>query len=194
MSDFDYDKIRDMRYDPSRGRYIGDDGSELKVTMRSDGRGYKYDYYSSTTMNNAPHEGTHIKADLSGEWTMDSHNEDKSEWSHSSGSGCYLTTACMKHYMDEFDDNCYYLDILRWFRDNFVSLEDKKEYYDIAPKVVETLDKREDANIIYNEIYYKVIQVCVRLIEKGKYEEAYKLYKENVLDLQNTYVKKLVLN
>ena len=42
--------------------------------------------------------------------------------------GCYLTTACMKHYMDEFDDNCYYLDILRWFRDNFESKEDKKQY------------------------------------------------------------------
>ena len=167
---------------------------KLKVTKYSDGSGYKYDYYSSTTMNNAPHEGTHIKADLSGNWTMDSHNEDKSEWSHSSGSGCYLTTACMKHYMEEFDDNCYYLDILRWFRDNYVSKEDKKEYYEVAPKVVEVLDKRKDANTIYNEIYYKVIQVCVRLIENGKYEEAYKLYKENVLDLQNKYVKKLVLN
>lgn len=38
----------------------------------------------------------------------------------------------MKHYMNEFDDNCYYLDILRWFRDNFVSSEDKKEYYEVA--------------------------------------------------------------
>ena len=43
--------------------------------------------------------------------------------------------------MNEFDDNCYYLDILRWFRDNYVSLEDKREYYIIAPKVVETINE-----------------------------------------------------
>ena len=100
----------------------------------------------------------------------------------------------MKHYMDEFDDNCYYLDILRWFRDNYVSLEDKKEYYSIAPKVVETINELENSNEMYNQIYYKVIQLCVRLIEYGRYDEAYCIYKENVLDLQNKYVKKLVLN
>ena len=107
---------------------------------------------------------------------------------------CYLTTACMKHYMDEFDDNCYYLDILRWFRDNYVSLEDKKEYYNIAPKVVETINELENVNDVYNEIYYTVIQLCVRLIEYGRYDEAYQIYKANVLDLQNKYVKKLALN
>ena len=109
-----------------------------------------------------------------------------------SNGGCYLTTACMKHYMDEFDDNCYYLDILRWFRDNFVSKEDKKEYYEVAPKVVETLDSLDNANEVYNQIYTKVIQVCVRLIEYGRYDEAYQIYKGNVLDLQNKFVRRLV--
>ncbi|MCR5224048.1 MAG: hypothetical protein K6C11_02760 [Bacilli bacterium] len=99
----------------------------------------------------------------------------------------------MKHYMDEFDDNCYYLDILRWFRDNYVSLEDKKEYYNIAPKVVEAINELDNANDVYNEIYYNVIQLCVGLIEYGRYVEAYQIYKESVLDLQNKYVKKLVL-
>ena len=107
---------------------------------------------------------------------------------------CYLTTACMKHYMNDFDDNCYYLDILRWFRDNYVSIEDKKEYYDVAPRVVAILNDLENASDIYNEIYYKTIQLCVRLIEYGKYDEAYRIYKESILDLQNKYVKKLVLN
>ena len=88
--------------------------------------------------------------------------------------------------------NCYYLDILRWFRDNFVSKEDKKEYYEVAPKVVETLDSLDNANEVYNQIYTKVIQVCVRLIEYGRYDEAYEIYKDNVLDLQNKFVRKLV--
>ena len=100
----------------------------------------------------------------------------------------------MKHYMNKFDDNCYYLDILRWFRDNYVSKEDKKHYYEIAPKVVEKLNKEDNANNIYQEIYYKIIQVCVRYIEYGKYKEAYELYKSNILDLENRYVKVLKKN
>jgi len=104
--------------------------------------------------------------------------------------GCYLTTACMKHYMEKFDDDCYYLDILRWFRNNFVSKEDINEYYEVAPKVVAALDTNKDANYIYQKIYYEIIQVCVRLIEYGRYDEAYMAYKNNVLYLKNKYVKK----
>ena len=72
--------------------------------------------------------------------------------------------------------------------------EDKKEYYEVAPKVVDELEKLDNTNEVYNQLYYKVIQVCVRLIEYGRYDEAYQIYKNNVLDLQNEYVKKLVLN
>lgn len=43
MSKFDYDKIKDMEYDPDRGRFVGKDGSEFKSTPYSDGSGYKYD-------------------------------------------------------------------------------------------------------------------------------------------------------
>lgn len=40
------------------------------------------------------------------------------------GIDCYLTTACIKHFKENFDDNCFELAILRWFRDNFVSQDD----------------------------------------------------------------------
>ena len=187
--EFDYDKIKDMKYDPSRGRYVGNDGSDLKVTPYSDGRGYKYDYYSSSTMNNAKHNSTHIKSDLSGNWTRVDNDRDNNSKTESSGSGCYLTTACMKHYMDEFDDNCYYLDMLRWFRDNYVSLEDKETYYKIATKVVEVLNRLDNSNELYNDIYKDIIQVCARLIEYGKYKETYNIYKNSILELENKYVK-----
>lgn len=138
-----------------------------------------------------PHAATHINYDEEkGTFTVTTHEEGGKTTSQTGN--YYLTTACMKHYMDEFDDNCYYLDILRWFRDTFVSKEDKKEYYEVAPKVVETLDSLENANEVYNQIYTKVIQVCVRLIEYGRYDEAYQIYKDNVLDLQNRFVRKLV--
>jgi hypothetical protein len=106
---------------------------------------------------------------------------------------CYLTTACMKHYMEEFDDNCYYLDILRWFRDNIVSIEDKELYYRIAPSVVSALDSLENANEVYEKIYYDIIQKCVWLIEYGKYQQAYNIYKNSVIQLESKYTKKLSL-
>ncbi len=107
-----------------------------------------------------------------------------------SSTGCYLTTACIKHYTKDFDDNCYYLDILRWFRDNYVSVEDVNKYYEIAPTVVNTLNKLDNCNELYDNIYKNIIQVCVRLIEIGKYKETYKIYKNNILDLEKKYVKK----
>ena len=70
----------------------------------------------------------------------------------SSGS-CYLTTACMKHFNVEFDDNCYELQVLRWFRDNFVSIEDVNHYYKTAPIIVDGINKSADYENIYLDIY-----------------------------------------
>ena len=180
MSD---DKDRIVRYDERTNSYVNGRGEALKFTPNS------MSIYSDTP--DKPHAATHINYDEEkGTFTVTTHEEGGKTTSQTGN--CYLTTACMKHYMDEFNDNCYYLDILRWFRDNFVSKEDKKEYYEVAPKVVETLDSLENANEIYNQIYTKVIQVCVRLIEYGRYDEAYQIYKDNVLDLQNKFVRKLV--
>ena len=55
MADFDYDKIKDMEYDPNRGCYVGKNGEEFHVTPYSNGTGYKYDYYDRSPYGNAPH-------------------------------------------------------------------------------------------------------------------------------------------
>ena len=52
-----------MKYDPYRGIYIEEDGSELRVTPYSNGGGYKVDYYNSTTYGNKRHNSTHLKTD-----------------------------------------------------------------------------------------------------------------------------------
>lgn len=54
---------------------------------------------------------------------------------------CYLTSACMKYLQGNFDDNCYELAVLRWFRDIFVSKEDIEHYYEVVPIIVETINK-----------------------------------------------------
>lgn len=191
MSNFDYDKIKDMEYDPKRKCYVGKDGSEFKSTPYSDGRGYKYDYYDKSPYGNADHSSTHVKSDLNENWSRT--NNDRSggnnSQTHSSGSGCYLTTACMRYYLNNFDDNCYELTVLRWFRDNFVSKEDVKHYYDIAPVIVKAINEDENSGMIYDYIYDNVVDVCVEAIENGDYEFAYNRYKSSILNLEQTYLE-----
>lgn len=107
--------------------------------------------------------------------------------------GCYLTTACMKHFKEKFDDNCYELTVLRWFRDNFVSINDVNHYYAVAPNIVEKINQDTESDKIYDYIYDTIVDECVRAIENGEYSFAYNRYKESILNLENSFVKSKVL-
>lgn len=137
--------------------------------------------------------------------SKDNYNSGKdSDWSRSesnshsnpstgdvqSNGGCYLTTACMKYFQDKFDDNCYELKVLRWFRDNFVSKEDIKHYYETAPVIVSAINMEEKSDLVYNYIYDNVVDYCVRQIENGNYEEAYNRYKNSILVLEEQFARK----
>ena len=102
---------------------------------------------------------------------------------------CYLTSACMRHFKNQFDDNCYELRILRWFRDNFVSKEDIEHYYEIAPIIVETINKEEKSGIIYDYIYDNIVDYCVKQIVLGNYKKAYNRYKNSVLILEEQFAR-----
>lgn len=188
LFDSDKDKVRDMEYDPKRGRYVGKDGSELRVTPYKNGSGYKYDYYDRSTYGNTKHNSTHIESDNSENWKRTDNDRDNGTKTHSSGSGCYLTSACMRHYLANFDDNCYELTVLRWFRDNFVSKEDINHYYKTSPMIVEAIEKEEHKDIVYDYIYDNVVDYCVEQIENGNYIEAYNRYKESILSLEKIYI------
>lgn len=188
MSDFDYDKIRDMKYDPDRGCYVGENGDEFHVTPYSNGSGYKYDYYDRSPYGNATHNSTHVKSDLNENWSRTDNDRDNGTQDKSSGSGCYLTTACMKHMKSEFNDSCNELMILRWFRDNFVSKDDIKYYYNIAPIIVEKIDSIVDNEKIYLWIYNHIVCPCVTAIKQGNYEFAYNRYKNSVLTLETEFI------
>ena len=107
----------------------------------------------------------------------------------SSGSGCYITSACMEHFQDKFDDNCHELTVLRWFRDNFVSDEDVELYYSLAPTIVENMNSLEDNEEIYKYIYENV-EACVKAIENKDYDFAYTKYKSIVLALNEQFGEK----
>lgn len=102
---------------------------------------------------------------------------------------CYLTTACMKHFQEKFDDNCYELTVLRWFRDNFVSSLDIEYYYKMAPLIVEAIEDAKEKDIIYDYIYENIVDYCVTQIENGNYDKAYSQYKNSILYFETSFVK-----
>ena len=101
---------------------------------------------------------------------------------------CYLTSACMKYFKEKFDNNCYELAVLRWFRDNFVSEKEIEHYYNIAPIIVESINNDEKSDIIYDNL----VDYCVEQIEKGNYDKAYSRYKSSVLTLEEQFAKPLL--
>ena len=105
------------------------------------------------------------------------------------GSGCFITTACIESRGLPVD--CYELETLRKFRDNWVSKHENGPaeigiYYEIAPKIVEKLDCLPNSKEIYEKIYQEVVLKCVRFIEEGKEEDAYLLYKNASFDLKKS--------
>ena len=105
-----------------------------------------------------------------------------------SNGGCYLTTACMHKYKGNFDDNCHELTVLRWFRDNHITLSEKYHYYKVAPKIVEGISKSKRVAEYYKFIYEQVVKASVEAIENGDFEFAYNRYKRSVQLLENKFV------
>ena len=126
------------------GNYVNDEGVTIKIT--TDKRGNDHVSFYGDEVDK-PHDAVHVNVNYDkGTWDSTTHGPDKSDTSSGSG-GCYLTTACMKYFKENFNDNCYELTVLRWFRDNFVSKKDKEHYYEIAPIIVESINNEEKANI-----------------------------------------------
>jgi len=98
----------------------------------------------------------------------------------------------MKHFQKNFDDNCYELTVLRWFRDNFVSKEDIEHYYNVAPIIVKKINDDKNSNAIYDYIYDNIVDYCVEQIEQGNYDKAYSRYKNSILTLEEQFIRPLL--
>ena len=162
----------------------------IKVTEYGDKKdsgksGAKIDIYSSDPKEGS-HDSIHIKVDTDNK-TYEAVTKIDGEKESSSG-GCYLTSACMKHMKENFDDNCYELTLLRWFRDSFVSKDDINHYYEVAPSIVAKIDSLENNNKIYDWIYENIVSSCVKAINNDDYEFAYNIYKNSVLALEEQFI------
>lgn len=109
----------------------------------------------------------------------------------SSSGGCYISSACV--YALGCKDDCYELNLLRNFRDTYVSVQKDgnskiAEYYKVAPKIVEKINNQSEKGKIYIEIFNTYIKECIKYIEKNFLREAYDLYKKMYTDLKNRYL------
>ena len=165
---------------------MSDDKPIIKATTpHSNKYDTKIDVYTSDPRG--PHESIHIAVDSESKSAhiIDTTNGDTEH----TDVKCYLTSACIKHFQDHFDDNCYELNILRWFRDNIVTKKDIKHYYEIAPIIVETINNEKQKDLIYDYIYDNIVDYCVEQIENGNYIAAYNRYKSSILTLEEHFAK-----
>lgn len=119
------------------------------------------------------------------------HFDDCPIYKGGSSGGCYLTTACVN--TKNLPDDCRELTVLRSFRDGYlVNQPDGKaevqEYYRTAPKIVEIIDRQNNRDEIYEDLYSNVIVPCVKLIEQGNNTEAHDKYKKMVKDLEKKFM------
>ena len=171
------------------GNYVNDKGVTIKITTDKKGNDH-VSFYGGKV--DKPHDAAHVNVNYDkSSWSSTTHGPDKSDTSSSSG-GCYLTSACMKHFQENFDDNCYELTVLRWFRNNYVLSEDIEHYYHVAPVIVEAIDQEENSDIIYDYIYDNIVDYCVEQIELGNYQEAYNRYKNSILLLEEQFAKQFL--
>ena len=165
--------------------YKNEEGVYIRVTTDKNGKTH-IDFYNDDPKG--PHTSTHININKdSKDGTIVQKDSDGEKTT--TGFGCYLTSACMEHFKNEFDDNCYELTVLRWFRDNYVSKNDIEHYYNVAPSIVEEINKEEKNSLIYDYIYDNVVDYCVTEIEKGNYMNAYNRYKESIISLEEHYIR-----
>ena len=165
--------------------YVNEKGVVIKVSEYKDGSGVKIDFYDKDP-SEPDHKSIHTHINYDGTYSTQDNVDGSVE--KSSGS-CYLTSACMAYFQDDFDDNCYELTVLRWFRDNFVSKEDIEHYYKVAPIIVETINEDDKCDVIYDYIYDNVVDYCVEQIEYGNYDKAYSRYKNSVSILEKQFAK-----
>ncbi len=112
---------------------------------------------------------------------------------HSKGGSpgpCYLTTTCIM--AKGLSDNCLELTILRRFRDKVLlptpeGRKAVKEYYRVAPEIVQAIEEQEDVQNIW-QATYRDIRHAISLILSRDFEGAFKHYKQMTSKLKDKYI------
>ena len=102
---------------------------------------------------------------------------------------CFITTACID--AAGLPDDCTELEAMRYLRDAYLAKSEEGKrmiqgYYEIAPSIVERIEREENANEIFSGIFNNIRWIA-SLIKIGDFENATKLYTEMVLGLRQRY-------
>lgn len=105
-------------------------------------------------------------------------------------SPCFITTAVCRS-LDKAD-NCYELTLLRMFRDTYMTgckerIDAVKEYYRIAPQIVERIDSCPNSQEVYASVWEQYLKPCIRLIEEGQSAECEAVYSDMVQCLASRF-------
>ena len=102
----------------------------------------------------------------------------------------HITTATCKSMGKPID--CHEVVTMCSFRDKWLAKQPNgqqaiAEYSTVAPRIVEAIDKREDAYEIYKSIYENTVLPCMTHIENGSNEECFALYMKMVAKLREKF-------
>ena len=108
------------------------------------------------------------------------------------GGGCFITTAVCNTFNKP--DDCHELTVLRKFRDEFMQSDsfmksEVQEYYRLAPRICEEIDKQSNSAEIYSSIWEKWLKDAVAAVDSSENEKAHTIYKQMVLSLKAEYIK-----
>lgn len=104
---------------------------------------------------------------------------------------CYITTAACQSQRKP--DDCYELQLLRDYRDHYLAGQKQgkelvEEYYNIAPTIVKRINKLDDAENVYMEIWTDYLVPCIQLIEQKRLDECRDVYSNMVQNLRKKYL------
>ena len=109
------------------------------------------------------------------------------------GGGCFITTAVCGAFGKP--DDCYELTTFRAFRDGWLIEQNDgraliDEYYAIAPKIVEQIDRLSESAEIYKAVWKNYLSECLALIERGDYERCRQQYVAMVNELRDRFLER----
>ena len=104
---------------------------------------------------------------------------------------CYITTAVCASLGKP--DDCYELNLMRRYRDEYLvnqkgGEEIVAEYYDIAPTIVNRINRMENSEDVYADIWSRYLHPCVSMIESDNLEAGRKIYTDMVYSLRRKYL------
>jgi hypothetical protein len=107
-----------------------------------------------------------------------------------SSGGCFISTAITSSL--GLPDDCRELNTLRRFRDTCMARTPEgrlevERYYQIAPRVVESISQRPDAAAIWRCLWTSHLAPAIAAIEHGDHDRAYGIYRNMVVSLERFF-------